>query len=263
MRDLKLTLLQSDIAWEDPRANRAMFSELIAGEATGADLIVLPEMFSTGFTMAAATHAEAMNGPTVTWLSQLSVQHGVSLCGSLAIAAGGQHYNRCVLAAPDGSLDTYDKRHLFRMVGERDAYTPGDTRLIFQVGDWRICPMICYDLRFPVWSRSRNDYDLLLYVANWPTLRRSAWDTLLPARAVENLCYVAGVNRTGRDGNGVPYFGGSMVADYLGHKLAAAGAQPEVVRVSLSGDKLLAYREKFLAWMDADEFSLTDEQATQ
>lgn len=263
MRDLKLTLLQADLHWEDPAANRAMFSELIRSAAPDADLIVLPEMFSTGFTMQAAANAEGMDGPTVSWMQELAADSSTALCGGLVIHEQGHYFNRFVFTGPDGAVHTYDKRHLFRMVGEREQYSCGRQRQIIQLGDWRICPMVCYDLRFPVWSRSRNDYDLLLYVANWPTSRRSAWDTLLPARAVENLCYAAGVNRTGTDGNDAPYFGGSLVADYLGKTLASAGAEPATLQVTLSGSKLLAYRKKFLAWKDADRFELNPEPAPE
>lgn len=261
MHDLNLTLLQSDLHWEDPAANRSHFGELIRTVAADSHLVVLPEMFSTGFTMAAASNAETMDGPTVTWMQQLAADCNTAICGGLVIREQAQFFNRFVFAAPDGVLHTYDKRHLFRMVGEREQYSCGRSRQIIQLSDWRICPMICYDLRFPVWSRSRNDYDLLLYIANWPASRRSAWETLLPARAVENLCYTAGVNRTGTDGNGVPYFGGSQVADYLGTTLASADDQPATLQTTLSGSKLLRYRKKFLAWKDADSFELNPEPA--
>jgi omega-amidase len=255
MLDLKLTLLQADLVWQDPAANRALLETQIAASAATADLIVLPETFSTGFTMNATAVAEPMDGPTVTWLQRMAAEHSVDLCGSIIVSAAGQHFNRLLWASASGELHTYDKRHLF-MGGEREAYTPGHERLVVTLGDWRICPLVCYDLRFPVWSRYQGDYDLLLYVANWPAPRHSAWATLLPARAVENLCYVAGVNRVGTDGNGIVTGGGSVIADYLGTALATADDQPTTLSATLSLDKLTRYRKKFPAWKDADSFSL-------
>ncbi len=259
MQNLNLTLLQMQLHWHDAAANRQAAEKLIESEAPNSDLIVLPETFTTGFTMEATAMAENMQGDSVNWLLQQAAVHGTDICGSLIVEEDGKHYNRLLWAQPDGSLHGYDKRHLFRMVGERDNFTPGRKRLIVEVSGWRVCPLICYDLRFPVWSRNRGDYDLLLYVANWPAARRSAWETLLPARAVENLCYAAGVNCTGEDDNGVKYAGGSMVADYLGHKLACADTQPTVLNVELSMEKLLRYRKKFLAWKDADDFTLSEQ----
>lgn len=258
MRDLNLTLLQTDLHWQDAAANRTMLSEQIEAAAQSARLIVLPETFSTGFTMNAAEVAEPMDGPTVSWLREQAHLHGVDICGSAVISAANAYYNRLLWATAGGDLHTYDKRHLF-MGGERDAYTPGDQRLVVTLDEWRICPLVCYDLRFPVWSRCQDDYDLLIYVANWPLARHSAWTTLLPARAVENLCYVAGVNRVGTDGNGVVTGGGSLLADYLGTVLAAADDQPQALTATLSLAQLRRYREKFPAWKDADAFVLTDD----
>jgi len=259
MQNLRLTLLQLDLHWQDPAANRQAIEQQIAAEAGNSDLIVLPETFTTGFTMDTAAVAETTHGKAITWLRELAAEHRTDICGSVIISDNDQYFNRLLWASPDGQLRTYDKRHLFRMVGERDNFTPGRERLIVEVAGWRVCPMICYDLRFPVWSRNRGDYDLLLYVANWPASRRSAWETLLPARAVENLCYVAGVNRTGTDGNGVDYAGGSMIADYLGKKLVVADDQPAVLKTELSMERLERYREKFPAWLDADDFTLEAE----
>ena len=259
MQDLRLTILQTDLHWQNADANRDMMTKLISAEAANADLIVLPETFTSGFTMSVSTVAESMDGASIAWLRELSAAHNVDICGSMIVQDNGSYYNRLTWASADNELHTYDKRHLFRMVGERDNFAAGDKRLIVTLGDWRICPMICYDLRFPVWSRNRGDYDLLLYVANWPASRRSAWDALLPARAVENLCYVAGANRTGTDGNDVEYDGASTVIDYLAHTLAVADAEPTVLRATLSMDGLQRYRKKFLAWKDADAFELTPE----
>ena len=182
---------------------------------------MLPETFTTGFTMDASENAESLTGPTVSWLVETANRYATALCGSLIIEADGRYYNRLIFAQPGEAIRTYDKRHLFRMGGEREAFTPGAERLIVTLGEWRICPLVCYDLRFPVWSRGSDEYDLLLYVANWPASRRSAWETLLPARSVENLCYAAGVNRVGIDGRNVDYAGGSMITDYLGSQTRA------------------------------------------
>ena len=258
MPDLNLALLQADLHWQDPESNRRLFNGLIEAQSATADLIVLPETFTTGFTMDAGENAESLPGPTSDWLVETANRCETALCGSLIIEAGGRYYNRLLFAQPGEALRTYDKRHLFRMGGEREAFTPGTQRLIITLGAWRICPLICYDLRFPVWSRGSDEYDLLLYVANWPASRRSAWETLLPARSVENLCYAAGVNRVGTDGRNVEYAGGSMITDYLGSKLALAGTGAEVLTACLRLDKLRRYREKFPAWKDADPFMLLD-----
>ncbi len=258
MRDLKLTLLQSDLHWQDPAANRAMFSEQIAAAANNADLIVLPEMFSTGFTMNSLDNSEETDGASSSWLQTMASQHDIALCGSLIIRANGHRYNRLIWAQPDGKAFSYDKRHLFRMANEQAHYTAGTQRLLVEYAGWRICPLICYDLRFPVWSRNNNDYDLLIYVANWPATRSSAWRGLLPARAIEDLCYAAGVNRVGTDGNNVIYQGDSLIADYLGSIVANGGDSVTSVSASLSLNKLDRYRNKFPAWKDADKFTLMD-----
>jgi predicted amidohydrolase len=252
-------LLQSELHWQDPLANRKMFGEQIAAHAESSDLIVLPEMFTTGFTMDAAHNCEEADGETALWLQSMAQKYNTSLCGSLIIQAGEHYYNRLIWTQPNQPSASYDKRHLFRMANEGDHYSAGTERLTVQLGDWRICPLICYDLRFPVWSRNNNDYDLLIYVANWPEARRSAWTTLLPARAVENLCFAAGVNRIGTDGNNRDYSGDSLIADYLGTVIAGGGDKPAAVQASLSLDKLHRYRKKFPAWMDADTFRLTDD----
>ncbi|MBT8421627.1 MAG: amidohydrolase [Gammaproteobacteria bacterium] len=261
MQDLNLKLLQTPLLWHDPAGNRAVLEELIRKEADGSDLLLLPETFTTGYTMEAAQVAETMDGDTVGWMRRLASELKVDLCGSIIIADDGRHFNRLIWATADGDLRTYDKRHLFRMGGEHDRYTPGRERIIVRLGDWRICPMVCYDLRFPVWSRNRGDYDLLLYVANWPAARLSAWETLLPARAVENLSYSAGVNRTGTDGKGIENGGTSMVCDYLGRHLAIADKDPTTLRATLSLADLQRYREKFPAWKDADSFELNLDKA--
>ena len=256
MQDLTVTLLQTALAWHEPAANRAHFSELLRGLPEPADLVVLPEMFTTGFTMDVRGQAETMAGPTVAWMAGLARELNVTLCGSLIVEEAGRFHNRCVWMPPDGRLVHYDKRHLFRMAGEHEHFTAGDRREIVTLKGWRICPLVCYDLRFPVWSRGANAFDLLLYVANWPAARRSAWQSLLPARAVENQCYVAGVNRVGTDGRGVAYAGDSGLHDYLGQTLANLGEAPGHCTVTLGLDALQRYREKFPAYLDADDFRL-------
>jgi predicted amidohydrolase len=253
--ELRLALLQADLAWQDPVANRRQLGAQISAAAP-ADLIILPETFTTGFTQEAAANAEPADGPTSQWLLDIATASKVDICGSVIVAADGACYNRLIWASRDGELFHYDKRHLFRMGNEHLRFAAGHERLIVRCGEWRICPLVCYDLRFPVWSRNRDDYDLLLYVANWPQARHSAWTTLLPARAVENLCYVAGVNRTGLDGNGVTCAGGSMIVDYLGRQIAAGGEQPATITATLSLDDLQRYRDKFPAHLDADDFTL-------
>jgi len=254
---LRVTLVQSEIAWETPAANRHRLAEHFRGLAGHTDLIVLPEMFSTGFTMDAATHAESMNGPTVGWMREEAAAMGCVITGSLIVQDQGHYFNRLVWARPDGSLQHYDKRHLFRMAGEHTHYTAGGSRLTIELKGWRVCPLICYDLRFPVWSRSCGDYDLLLYVANWPARRARAWAALLRARAIENLCYVVGVNRIGRDGNAVSYAGDSVALDFLGRPLSSEGGGDRVETAVLDLESLRSYREEFPAHLDADGFKIT------
>lgn len=256
MQNLNITLAQADLHWHDPPANRRMFAELAAGVAASTDLIVLPEMFTTGFTMEAEQVAEDMDGDTVRWMAELARELNVTLTGSLVIREPEGYFNRLIWMPPDGQAAHYDKRHLFRMADEQDHYAQGHERRIFRLGDWRVCPLVCYDLRFPVWSRGVDEFDLLLYVANWPAARRSAWQTLLPARAVENLCYSAGVNRVGTDGRGVAYVGGSGAWDYLGRAVTECGDETGAVTVELDGAALTRYREKFPAHLDADRFEL-------
>jgi omega-amidase len=226
------------------------------------DLIVLPEMFTTGFTMDAAAVAEPMNLTTFRWLRQMAQQTNAAITGSYVVQAGRTYHNRLVWMEPDGNFATYDKRHLFRMAGEERTYTAGTARLIRTWRGWRICPLICYDLRFPVWSRNRQigpdvlDYDLLLYVANWPAPRQTAWDTLLQARAIENLSYVVGVNRVGIDGNGHNYSGGTALIDFKGEVQVRTYNDEAIIQQTLSMDELRAFRTKFPAYLDADRFEV-------
>ena len=257
LADLELALIQTELAWQDPAANRAHFEPLLE-QARGSDLVVLPEMFSTGFSMDSAALAEPEEGPTSQWLREQAHALQAVVTGSLIIqAADGSYRNRLLWARPDGTLAHYDKRHLFRMAGEHKHYSAGEQQVLLEVKGWQVRPLICYDLRFPVWSRDPQGTDLLLYTANWPAARRTHWNRLLPARAIENLCYVAAVNRIGEDGKGYAYSGDSQVLDFQGEPLLAPGAAAGVFRVTLMAAELAAYRQRFPAHLDADSFSLT------
>ena len=256
MQPLTLSLVQAATHWHDADANRAMFGDYLDQVPDEASLVVLPEMFSTGFTMASREVAEPMTGPTVRWMRARATASGRVLCGSVVIEDGGACYNRFLWVTPQDELTAYDKRHRFRMAGEHEHYAAGAVRRVVRLGDWRILPVVCYDLRFPVWLRNRCDYDLLLVVANWPAARQAAWNALLRARAIENLSFAAGVNIVGADGNGVAYTGGSAVYDAEGSTVVEAGAEPGVFTVTLDGAALHAYRERFPAWQDADDFEL-------
>lgn len=263
---MRITLLQPNLYWHDPVANRAMLEERIFALPEPTDLIVLPEMFTTGFTMDARAVAEPMNLTTFRWLKQMATQTGAVVTGSYVVREGNAFYNRLIWMQPDGQFDTYDKRHLFRMAGEDAVYTAGTSRIVKEWKGWRICPLICYDLRFPVWSRNvpaglTDDapsfaYDLLLYVANWPAPRRHAWNVLLQARAIENLSYVVGVNRVGNDGNQNAYTGDSAVVDFKGEVLFRQPDTEVVHQQTLSLDELCAFRERFPANLDADNFAV-------
>ncbi|MDE0420345.1 MAG: amidohydrolase [Gammaproteobacteria bacterium] len=252
---LHMALVQAAPAWHDPAANRELFQGMMDTIEAPVDVVVLPEMFSTGFTMCSAAMAEGMDGETVAWLRDQAARRDVTITGSVVIE-DGQRFNRQVWMPPHGHESVYDKRHLFRMAGEHEHYAPGSERIVVEMGPWRICLCVCYDLRFPVWLRSHNDYDVLLCVANWPAARQSAWATLLRARAIENQCYAVGVNRVGVDGNGVVYRGGSAVFDGEGAALAQAGDEPGILSVTLDLDALREYRDRFPAWRDADTFEV-------
>jgi len=254
--NLRVTMIQADLAWQDPIANRRELAAHLRGLAGHTDLIVLPEMFTTGFSMDAAALAEPMDGATIGWLREEAAAVGCAITGSLIVAEGGRHYNRLVWAAPDGGFAHYDKRHLFRMAHEHEHYAAGSERVTVELKGWRICPLVCYDLRFPVWSRNRDDYDVLLYVANWPSRRRTAWSTLLRARAIENVCYVVGVNRVGKDGNGASYAGDSVALDFLGQVLGGDRGGDFVETVVLDRETLATFRRDFPVHLDADDFVL-------
>lgn len=256
MSTLVVTVVQADLLWQDAAGNRRHFTTVIEDLQEPADLIVLPEMFTTGFSMDAPELAETMDGDSVAWMRKMAASSNAAVCGSLIIADNQQYFNRFICASPAGDLQCYDKRHLFRLAHEQDHYAAGADLLTFELKGWRICPLVCYDLRFPVWSRNRDSYDLLLYVANWPERRHRAWETLLRARAIENQSYVAGVNRTGSDGNDIPYIGGSAIIDHLGEDLANLGDQTGTVSVELDLEQLRVFRERFAFHKDADSFTL-------
>ncbi len=264
MQSLAVTIVQANLAWHAIERNLALFSATIAAIDQKTDLIVLPEMFTTGFTMDAAAHAETMHGSALTHMTKWAKSRNAAVCGSLIIDVKGQFFNRFVFVRPDGDVEHYDKRHRFRLAGEVEHYSGGDRQKIIEWRGWRLCPMVCYDLRFPVWSRNCPvlNYELLLYVANWPSRRHHAWETLLRARAIENLSYVAGVNRTGTDGNDLPYRGGSAIIDFLGHDLADLGDRAGVATVTLDKAALAKFREKFPFHIDADTFSILQDTAS-
>ena len=256
--DLSVTLLQNDLFWENPEANRQQFETTINRLTKPTDLLVLPEMFTTGFSMNAPALAESMEGTTVSWLSEMANRTQAAITGSLIIKEKDQYFNRLIWAEPNGTIQFYDKRHLFRMAQENAIYSAGKTRLTVTWKGWNICPLICYDLRFPVWSRQvpEKPYDLLLYVANWPEKRALAWRTLLAARAIENLSYCIGVNRTGKDQNGVSYNGNSGVCMPQGEAFYLP-PNPEIIHTqTLSYQDLQTFRKQFPANLDADPFEL-------
>ena len=264
MQTLNVTLVQGATRWHDAPANREYYGALVRSVAGRSDLIVLPETFLSGFSNDTRVSAEDMDGEGMAWMRALAGEVNAVVTGSLAIREGDKVYNRLIWARPDGSYAQYDKRHLFRMAGEHTRYGGGTQRLIVELKGWRILPQVCYDLRFPVWLRNRRlasatggmEYDLALFVANWPAPRRQPWRTLLRARAIENLAYVVGVNRVGVDGNELPYAGDSAVIDPVGEPLVELGAQEQVVTVAIDPAPLLQHRERFPAWMDADAFTL-------
>ena len=265
-QDLRIALVQGDTRWHDPAGNRAYYGAWLAPLAGAVDLVLLPETFTSGFSNEAIAQAEDMQGPTVAWMREQARALDAAVCGSVQLREGDGVYNRLLFATPDGEVQHYDKRHLFRYGREHERYQPGRERLTVDWRGWRICPLVCYDLRFPVFSRNRYDteragqpdYDLLLYVANWPSARRYPWSTLLRARAIENLCYVAGLNRVGTDGNGLHYSGDSAIIDMLGQPIAEGDDQPRVLQATLAAEALAAHRERFPAMLDADRFTLVD-----
>jgi predicted amidohydrolase len=254
---IRVTLVQPDIIWEDVDANLGLISGMLDGIGGMVDVVLLPELFTTGFTMRSRTFAESMEGRTMEWMAAKAGQLKCELAGSIIINDEGRIFNRLIWMKEDGSYEHYDKRHLFRMSGEHEHYSPGSRLLTVETRGFRFRPLICYDLRFPVWSRNRGDYDILVYLSNWPARRRDVWNTLLKARALENQAYVIGVNRVGRDGTGIEYRGDTMACDAKGRKLACLEADATGIQtIRLSKEELTRFREKFPAWKDADPFSL-------
>ena len=258
MSSLTITTIQTELKWEDKTANLKHFEAKIEALREPTEVVILPEMFSTGFSMQPKRLAETMDGPTVRWMQEIAAWKKIILTGSVIIEENGQYFNRMIWMLPNGQFGYYDKRHRFAYAGEDEQYTAGAKRLVASVKGWRVLLLVCYDLRFPVWSRqaSEQEYDLLLYVANWPERRSHAWKTLLQARAIENQCFVAGVNRIGNDGHDIYHSGDSMIIDPLGATLYHAGAKDETFTLTLGKDELGKVREHFPFWRDADHFSI-------
>ena len=268
MSSLSISIIQSPLHWEQKQANLAMFEQKINAITTKTEIVVLPEMFSTGFSMQAAALAETMEGETVSWMKRVAAQKKIIITGSVIIEEAGSYFNRLLWVLPNGQVGVYDKRHRFAFAGEDNYFTAGNKRLIASVKGWKINLLVCYDLRFPVWARQATpasspeqagsipEYDVLLYVANWPERRKHAWKTLLQARAIENQCYVIGCNRVGDDGNNIHYSGDSMIIDPLGEVLTTKENEDTVLSFVLQKEKLDEVRSKFPFWKDADVFSV-------
>lgn len=255
--ELKIASLQVDIVWENPEANIEKYTSMINSVSNDIDLIILPEMFSTGFSMKPSSCAETMDGKSVIWMQEIASQKQIAIMGTLAIKENDSFYNRMFFVYPDGKTLTNDKRHLFLYGGEHKVYKSGKKRLIIDYKGWKINPMICYDLRFPVWSRNDSTYDLLIYMANWPKPRIKAWDTLLKARAIENMCYAVAVNRIGTDGNKLEYAGHTQVIDALGNVISDSVENKEmIIESTLNKEKLIATRNKFQFLNDRDSFEI-------
>lgn len=255
MDKLRATLIQTDLVWEKPVENLALLDFHLSKIEGKTDLIILPEMFTTGFSMNAKWLCEDEEGPSLAWMKSKAVEYDASIFGSLIITERGKYFNRLYCVDSNGNVEHYDKKYLFTPAGEGESYSPGTDRLIINVRGWRICPMICYDLRFPEWSRNTVDFDLLIYVANWPVSRVDHWTTLLKARAIENQCYSIGVNRVGMDGYGLYYSGHSSVYNYNGDKLYQCAHQTAVVTIDLYKPIMLEFRENLPFLADQESFS--------
>ncbi|MDC3285814.1 amidohydrolase [Flavobacteriaceae bacterium] len=256
-KELNIVAIQANLTWGNPEKNRLYFEQVINKLTSNTNLVVLPEMFSTGFTMKPSSVSETMNGATVSWMINMAKTHNIGIIGSMVIQENNQYFNRAIFVHPSGSLEIYDKRHLFSLAGEDRQYTPGTNRIVIQFKGWRICPFICYDLRFPVWSRNTDNYDVLLFMANWPIPRIDAWDTLLKARAIENMSYCIGVNRIGEDENGYQYNGHTSAYNFLGEKVAStAEGNEDVLHCEISKTKLDEFRQKLNFLKDQDSFKI-------
>lgn len=253
---MKIALIQTSLSWENPSENRTSLYEMITSISQYVDLIVLPEMFTSGFTMHPEKVAETMQGETVLWLQEMARSKNCAITGSLVIQENRNYYNRLLFVFPSGEIQHYDKRHLFTLAGEDKVYTSGFDKMIVNYKGFKICPLICYDLRFPVFSRNVENYDVLLYVANWPKIRTNAWDVLLKARAVENMSYVIGVNRTGTDDNQHEYTGHSQAVDFLGNYILEPQENEGVFIVELDKEAMLETRSKLAFLDDKDNFKM-------
>lgn len=264
--NLKITIIQTELHWENKAKNIAMFTEKIATITEATDVIVLPEMFTTGFTMNAKSLAETMEGETIEWMTQQAKNKNAAMVGSIIIYENNHYFNRFIWAQPDGQVFSYDKRHLFRMANEHNTFASGNSRLIVEWRGWKICPLVCYDLRFPVWSRNKPTthhsppvFDCLIYVANWPEARKEPWRKLLEARAIENQVYVVGVNRVGCDGKDIPYSGNSTVIDPKGNQISNIFEhQNSIQTIELNREELDDFREKFPVGLDGDDFEILE-----
>lgn len=255
--ELNVVGIQVDLFWEDSEKNLTYFEQEINKLSSNVNLIVLPEMFTSGFTMNPENVAETMDGKSVSWMKHMAKEQNAALVGSLVISENNNYYNRLLFVHPNGNIDSYDKRHSFTLAGEHEAYTSGNKKLIVDYLGWKICPLICYDLRFPVWARNSEDYDVLIYIANWPITRIKAWDTLLKARAIENMSYTVGVNRCGKDANNYEYSGNSLIVDYLGNELSALEAN-EIgnIKAILKKNEQEKVRTKLGFLNDKDSFTI-------
>jgi predicted amidohydrolase len=257
MQNLKIAMLQADLVWQNTEQNRKNFSEKINQINEQVDLIILPEMFTTGFSMQPQKIGDTMHGETVVWMRKIASEKNAAIAGSAIIFANSKFYNRFLFVHPSGEINFYDKRHLFTLAGEDKVYESGKGKLIVHYKGWKICPLICYDLRFPVWARNEEDYDLLIYVANWPKIRIAAWDTLLKARSIENMCYTIGVNRVGVDANNYEYSGHSAAYDSLGEQVAETEEnREETVVFTLDKDHISEIRNKLGFLNDRDSFKI-------
>lgn len=250
---LNISLLETDIIWENPEKNLSAYEKIILENDFITDIIILPEMFPTGFSMNVEKIFDTPDGKVITWMNKIASLTNTAISGSFTVKENDKFFNRFYFVSPEGETHYYDKRHLYRMGGENEFFQRGEQRLIFTYMGWNICPLICYDLRFPVWSRNNNAYDLLIYVANWPAARNHVWDILLRARAIENQCFVAGVNRTGLDGENIHYSGGSCVVHPKGFHLTGSGTvNKQILNFSLKKEELMNFRKKFPVLQDGD-----------
>lgn len=253
---MKIALFQTNLVWENPKYNRTFIEEYFLKEEEKFDLFILPEMFTTGFTMKPDSVAESMEGETISWMKSLAFKKDCAVCGSLVIQESNKYFNRFIFVHPNGKIDFYDKRHLFSLAGEHEKYSKGSEKVIIDYKSWKICPQVCYDLRFPAFSRNHEGYDLLLYVANWPKVRTIAWDILLKARSVENMCFTIGLNRIGYDENNHEYIGHSQVIDELGNQILNAEENLGVFILELDKNKMLETRKKLNFLNDKDEYEI-------